>query len=361
MTAYPTEAAWPFYVYIHTRKDTGAVFYIGKGRAKRAYVTRRENPHWRNIVAKHGRDVQIVFHGDEDMCFEVERLLIANYRAAGVKLANLTDGGEGTSGYQFDEQQRAKASAAVKAQWANEAIRTSMLEAIRAARETEEVLKKWGKAKRKPNTDASPMSGIHVTDGGFKATISYNKRKITLGVFDTLEKAQAARRQGEIDYWMNEQAAPSKKTKKEVGRKRNTDTDPMVGICRQRNGTFAAFIFYGKQKYDLGTYAKLDEAQRVRRAAEAYLFDGIGEPFLCDTLDDGHKKRNTDANPMIGISRAASGRFRVRFNLDNGKKLNIGTFDTLEEAKLARRNAEMEHWGPALKLDPFGIRSGDPE
>jgi hypothetical protein len=43
-----------FYVYVHHRKDTGAPFYVGKGKGYRARVEQHRNPFWRAVAAKAG-------------------------------------------------------------------------------------------------------------------------------------------------------------------------------------------------------------------------------------------------------------------------------------------------------------------
>lgn len=43
-----------FYVYQHTRNDTGEVFYVGKGSGDRLKSNKRRNSHWTRIVAAHG-------------------------------------------------------------------------------------------------------------------------------------------------------------------------------------------------------------------------------------------------------------------------------------------------------------------
>lgn len=90
------------YVYEHWRPDTGTCFYVGKGRGKRARDKTR-NEHHASIAAKLKRlgfriDVQIVAAGLSDVeafALEIER--IAYWRGRGVRLANLTDGGDGPS------------------------------------------------------------------------------------------------------------------------------------------------------------------------------------------------------------------------------------------------------------------------
>jgi hypothetical protein len=87
------------YVYIHAKRDTGEIFYVGKGIKKRAWVSEGRHPHWINTVKKHGYTAHILesFDNEQD-AFGMERYLIASYRTLGAKLVNKTDGGEGVSG-----------------------------------------------------------------------------------------------------------------------------------------------------------------------------------------------------------------------------------------------------------------------
>lgn len=90
-----------FYVYVHRRATTGEIFYVGKGRGNRAYRKDRGR-HWKAIVEKHGRTVEIVANGlQEQEAFELERSIIAKIgrRDLGLgPLVNYTDGGDGASG-----------------------------------------------------------------------------------------------------------------------------------------------------------------------------------------------------------------------------------------------------------------------
>lgn len=100
-----------FCVYVHKRPD-GTPFYVGKGLLRRAYdfaPSRRTEWH-KNIVAKYGRDaieVEAILGLSEREAFEVERNRIAQIRASGIELVNLTDGGEGASGHVSNERQLA--------------------------------------------------------------------------------------------------------------------------------------------------------------------------------------------------------------------------------------------------------------
>lgn len=87
-----------FFTYAHYKPE-GGLFYIGKGKRRRAYAMDSRNSHWQNIVNKHGKPhVELLAHWDtEQEAFEHEKVLIACFKDMGYVLANKTDGGEGTS------------------------------------------------------------------------------------------------------------------------------------------------------------------------------------------------------------------------------------------------------------------------
>lgn len=86
-----------FYVYVHRRATDGRVFYVGKGKGRRAWTAQGRSNYWRNIVAKHGLIVEVVQDNMQEWwAFEMECELIALYGRE--NLCNLTDGGDGTSG-----------------------------------------------------------------------------------------------------------------------------------------------------------------------------------------------------------------------------------------------------------------------
>ena len=105
-----------FYVYEHIRLDTNAVFYVGKGKGRRCFEARRRNQHWKRVVSKAGGfDVRVIIGGiDEELAFLAEQELISKLKAQGVVLANLTDGGEGVSGYTHTQKAKASFSATMR-------------------------------------------------------------------------------------------------------------------------------------------------------------------------------------------------------------------------------------------------------
>ena len=102
-----------FYVYVHCRADDGEPFYVGKGTKARAWNKAGRSAWWKRIVAKHGLIVKIQKHfQDESEAFASEVETIAILRDLGYELCNMTDGGEGASGYVHDVETRAKMSVA---------------------------------------------------------------------------------------------------------------------------------------------------------------------------------------------------------------------------------------------------------
>jgi transcription-repair coupling factor (superfamily II helicase) len=79
-------------VYIHTKKNTNEVFYVGIGKSsKRPYQIQNRNQFWKNIVQKYGFDIKITH---QNICWEeacsIEKYLIFFYKNI-YKLTNLTE------------------------------------------------------------------------------------------------------------------------------------------------------------------------------------------------------------------------------------------------------------------------------
>lgn len=112
---------WRHYVYLHLKKDTGEVFYVGKGTLRknrtpfyeRAIARHSRNPFWRAVEKKHGYE-PVIFASckTDEAAQELEKSLISenkrrNLYADGV-LVNLTDGGDGHCGIIATDELREK-------------------------------------------------------------------------------------------------------------------------------------------------------------------------------------------------------------------------------------------------------------
>lgn len=99
-----------FCVYLHLRKDTNNVFYVGKGLNSRPSDKNNRNRYWKNIVNKHGYLIDIVTDNlTENEAFSLEIELISKYSKE-FKLANMTSGGEGPSGFKHTKKSKDKFS-----------------------------------------------------------------------------------------------------------------------------------------------------------------------------------------------------------------------------------------------------------
>jgi hypothetical protein len=105
-----------FYVYEHIRRDTGAVFYVGKGRGGRHCSKRDRNQYWHNVVNKAGGfDSRVVIEDrSEELILLAEIEKISQLRMLGVTLVNLTDGGEGITGLKHSEESKLAMSQKLK-------------------------------------------------------------------------------------------------------------------------------------------------------------------------------------------------------------------------------------------------------
>lgn len=119
------------YVYRHRRLDTNEIFYVGKGTKSksksfysyktefnRAFIKNNRSKWWQNITKKTEYVVEILFDNlSESEASELEIFLISEYKridCCGGILVNMTDGGDGLSGYKFTAEQKNKMSESQK-------------------------------------------------------------------------------------------------------------------------------------------------------------------------------------------------------------------------------------------------------
>lgn len=95
-----------FYTYIH-KKPNGEIFYVGKGKNKRAWSKHSRSKFWSQTVKKYGYFVEVVADRlSEEQAFELEEFIISycKSRSDGGTLVNLTTVAEGISGYRHTEE-----------------------------------------------------------------------------------------------------------------------------------------------------------------------------------------------------------------------------------------------------------------
>lgn len=181
-----------FYVYVHTRNDTGEVFYVGKGSGRRAFVRGRteRSQYWTRIAAKHGFTALILERfQNEDDAFCMERYLIASYNALCKSLVNHTLGGEGTSG-PCSEEKRLKLLGKKRSAESIQRMRDAQL-AVRANENSRRQHTAETKAKMAASANkrfSNPLEKLKLT--GPKSAESIEKFKLTWAK----KRAEATRR-----------------------------------------------------------------------------------------------------------------------------------------------------------------------
>lgn len=219
-----------FYVYIHKKPD-GTPFYVGKGTGKRAYNFYCRSKWHKNIVAKYGQNniiIEVINCVNESQAFDLERIYIKQFKMTGVCLVNLTDGGEGTSGYVHKNIAKEKIGIAQKGK-----ITSSYAKSVsskihkgnayrKGAKHTEEAKEKnrlahFGKKqpasvvkqRSKSNTKTrKTKKGIAMVDWYeqwqcWVAKISVNGKQKHLGRFDNYLDACCARKSAELIVYKN--------------------------------------------------------------------------------------------------------------------------------------------------------------
>lgn len=154
-----------FLTYVHAKPDASSsadIFYVGKGsRARMKDLASNRNQHHKNIVKKYGA-TRISFGfiecSTEQNALDLERGLIKILRQSGVKIVNLTDGGDGVSGWKMPEHQKQKMKAALKGRTAPNKGLPSRLKGRTLSAEHKQ---KLSKAKRGVK---SPRSGVTLSD-----------------------------------------------------------------------------------------------------------------------------------------------------------------------------------------------------
>lgn len=86
-----------YYVYVHRKATDGSVFYVGKGKGRRAWNKTHRSDYWKRVSDKYGVTVDIVLRFSNETCaLSLEMALIKFYGRK--NLCNLSNGGLGVSG-----------------------------------------------------------------------------------------------------------------------------------------------------------------------------------------------------------------------------------------------------------------------
>lgn len=151
-----------FYTYFHTRNDTEAVFYVGKGVGRRAHVKNRGR-YWRAIYKKHGVTVHFAMTGlSEEDAFQHERFLIACFRDIGCPLINQTDGGDGISGFSHSIETKKAISSSLLGHFVSTETKAALSKSIKGKKihtiESKAKISKAQIGKKKPESMRKKLS-----------------------------------------------------------------------------------------------------------------------------------------------------------------------------------------------------------
>lgn len=117
---------------------------------------------------------------------------------------------------------------------------------------------------------------------------------------------------------------------------RNNQTG-MLGVhCHEENGNYVAQIRVDGKVRHIGSYRTAEEAHYAYLQAKRRLHPN-GEIAKGAEVEPEKMARKLPAHGFAGVEERC-GRFRAFF-YQNGKRVNVGTFDTAEEASEARKTA----------------------
>jgi len=157
-----------YYVYLHARprtEDVFGVFYVGKGKGKRAYDFKERNPFHSSVIKKHGESNILVSKipcSSEGIAFDLEKGIIKCLRRMGVSLSNMTDGGEGMSGYKYSEESRKKMSEAWVGRIVSEETKAKLSNVHSLRYTSDEERKKTG---------AASLGKVRINKGGVEKSV----------------------------------------------------------------------------------------------------------------------------------------------------------------------------------------------
>ena len=129
-----------YYTYAYLRED-GSPYYIGKGKGNRIHTWRGRNVH----LPPRQRRIFLKQNLTESEAFKHEIYMIALYGRKDLgtgMLLNFTDGGEGSSGHQWSQEQREKLSRSHIGKKFGEEMREKMRIVRKGKKHSEETKKK---------------------------------------------------------------------------------------------------------------------------------------------------------------------------------------------------------------------------
>jgi hypothetical protein len=135
-----------FYTYLWLRED-GTPYYVGKGSGRRAYQSKDHCVYRPKCDAL----ISVQYWESEEKAFEMEKWWIAFWGRKDVStgiLRNMTNGGDGPSGWVPSEETKAKIKEARKRQVCTEETRAKMGRSHLGSKRSEETKQKMSRAQK---------------------------------------------------------------------------------------------------------------------------------------------------------------------------------------------------------------------
>jgi group I intron endonuclease len=176
-------------------------------------------------------------------------------------------------------------------------------------------------------------AGVRLVEtGSWAASIFYNEKAIELGRYQTEEEARLVRNLAEKVYWdgCSELAEELHYARSKAKTKRNQKRRG-VGVSVNRHGTYTATITVNNKTFPLGNFPTEAEAREHRTKAEKYYYDG--DESFTELFNKPKKERQLP----VGVYQKYN-KFFAMIHINNKPK-RVGSFNTPEEARLAREAA----------------------
>ena len=204
-----------FYTYAHY-KPNNSIFYIGKGRGRRAWGKDNRNNHWLNIVAKYGDPkVQILAEWQtEEEALEHEKLLVMCFRDMGCAIVNMTDGGEGVSGYKHTPESTQKRLESMRGHIVSDATKAKMREAHLG--ENNHFFGQSHSEESKAKISKKKQGCIGPWAGKLRSEETRRKISIALSGRPGRKHTEESRRKLSMSHLGKKQASPSEETRKKL-------------------------------------------------------------------------------------------------------------------------------------------------
>ena len=220
-----------FYTYIHKKASDGSVFYVGKGTGLRAWKPQDRSDWWKKTSDKHGFSVEICAEWKtEQEAFDHERFLIWCFKDMGVQLVNLTDGGDGASGYRHTNETRVLLSERQKS-YANDPSNKEKISLIRKNQWSQKSKTKASESSRKYWTEDAKLRHSKILSEAYSSEDMKKMQREKSPIVNRRNEFEETRRLAAKNYWSSEKASS------EEAKKKRSEARKASWVTRRKNAS----------------------------------------------------------------------------------------------------------------------------